>query len=132
MPVIAEPEVVREIDVISVDLDLCKDWSLWSAVPGDVIGTWTDDQVDEVLDLVAALPAAEQMRCFVPRFAVRPRSGPMVLAEVAFCFRCHNAMGIPSPHSPKTPRWFTFDPGSEPAQELLRRFRALAPLNAAD
>lgn len=132
MPVIAEPEAVREIDVIAVDLDLRGDWGQWSAVPGDVIGTWTNDQVNEVLDLVAALPAAEQMRCFLPRFAVRLRSGPTVLAEVAFCFRCHNAMGIPSPHNPGTPRWFTFDPDSEPAQELLRRFRALGPLNAAD
>lgn len=46
------------------------------------------------------------------------------MAEVAFCFRCHNALGIASPHSPTTPTWFTFDPDSEPAQRLLRLFQA--------
>jgi hypothetical protein len=81
---------------------------------------------------VAALPEAEQMRCFVPGFAVRLRSGAVVLAEVAFCFRCRNAMGVPSEHSPKAPGWFTFDPDSEPAQELLGRFRALGPIKATD
>lgn len=84
MPVLADPQAVREIDVIAVDLDPYRDWSQWSAVPRDVIGPWTNEQVEEVLDLVAALPAAEQMRCFVPSFAVRLRSRPTVLAEVAF------------------------------------------------
>jgi hypothetical protein len=81
---------------------------------------------------VAALPEAEQTRCFVPSFAVRLRNGPVVLAEVAFCFRCRNAMGIASEHSPKTPRWFTFDPDSESAQELLGRIRALDDAKATD
>jgi hypothetical protein len=127
MPPIADRDEVQEIDVIAVDLERDKGWSQWTSVPGDNIGTWTGEQVEVVLNLVAALPEAEQMRCFVPRFAVRLRNGPVVLAEVAFCFRCRNAMGIPSPHSPKTPTWFTFDPDSEPARELLRRFQSLRP-----
>jgi hypothetical protein len=68
------------------------------------------------------------MRCFVPRFAVRLRNGAVVLAEVAFCFRCHNALVIPSQRGPETPAWFTFDPDSEPAQELLRRFQSFERL----
>jgi hypothetical protein len=108
MPPIAAPHDVEEIDVIAVDRGRDRDWSHWTSVPGDVVGTWTGEEVEAVLDLVAALPEAEPMRCFVPGFGVRLRRGPVVLAEVAFCFRCHNAMGIPSPRSPKTPKWFTF------------------------
>ena len=125
MPVIVDADHVREIDVVAVDLERDGDWSRWRTVPGEVIGTWTGQQAQVVLDLVAALPEAEQMRCFIPRFALRLRSEAVVLAEVAFCFQCHNALGISSRYSPKTPAWFTFDPDSEPAQDLLRRFRAL-------
>jgi len=125
MPVIVEADHVREIDVVAVDLARDGDWSRWRTVPGEVIGTWAGEQVHVALDLVAALPEAEQMRCFIPRFALRLRNETVVLAEVAFCFRCHNALCISSPHGPKTPTWFTFDPESEPAQDLLRRFRAL-------
>jgi hypothetical protein len=127
MPVIAEAEHVQKIDVIAVDLRRYPDWTRWKSVPGEVLGTSTGEQAQAVLELVAALPEAEQMRCFVPRFALRLRRGPVVLAEVAFCFRCHNALGIPSPHNPTTPTWFTFDADSAPAQELLGLFRALGP-----
>jgi hypothetical protein len=69
------------------------------------------------------LPEDEQMRCFNPQYGIRLRSGTTVLAEVAFCFRCHNALVIPSAHTPGLTTWFTFDPDSSPAQELLRLLR---------
>ena len=84
-------------------------------------------QVRVALGLVASLPEAEQMRCFIPRFGIRVRAGATVLAEVAFCFSCHNAKAFPSAHTPDLPDWFTFDPASPPAQELLRLFHACAP-----
>ena len=72
------------------------------------------------------MPDAEQMRCFVPRFGIRVRSDTTLLAEVAFCFSCRNAMAFPSEHTPQLPRWFAFDPHSSAAQELLRMFRSCA------
>jgi hypothetical protein len=126
MPVIADAQRVGEIDVIAVDLAGDPDWGAWKVVPGRVVGTWEGERVSAVLDLVATLPEDEAMRCFVPRYAIRLRRGPLVLAEVAFCFRCHNALGIPSPDNPQTPPWFTFDPDSKPAQELLQLLRSSA------
>jgi len=125
MPLIIEPEAVGQIDVIAVAPD--NDWSSWRGVPGEVIGRWSSDRVRVVLGLVASLPAAEQMRCFVPRYGIRLRAESLVLAEVAFCFRCRNAMVFPSEHTPQLPKWLTFDPDSPPAQELLRLFRACSP-----
>ncbi|WP_203834263.1 hypothetical protein [Winogradskya humida] len=114
---------MEQIDVVSVAPGE-GDWDRWTALPGEVIGTWTGERVREVLDLVAALPEGEQMRCFVPRYGIRVRSESAVIAEVAFCFRCRNALVIPSEQAPGLPTWFTFDPESSPAQELLRLFRA--------
>jgi hypothetical protein len=125
MPLIIEPEVVGQIDVVAVALD--DSWSRWRGVPGEVIGTWSGDRVRVALGLVASLPEAEQMRCFVPRYGMRMRAESLVLAEVAFCFKCHNAKVFRSDHTPQLPNWFTFDPDSPPAQELLRLFRACSP-----
>jgi hypothetical protein len=129
MPIIAEAQQVGEIDLIDVDLERDPDWSGWKAVPGEVVGTWDGESVVTVLGLVAALPEAEQMRCFVPGYAIRLRRGPLTLAEVAFCFRCRNALGLPSAHSPQTPTWFTFNPDSEPARQLLRLFKDLPAIS---
>jgi hypothetical protein len=115
MPMIADPEVADRIDVVAVDLS--GDWSRWRALPGTVIGSWSGDRVREVLGLVAALPEDEQMRCFVPRYGIRVLAGPSVLAEAAFCFRCHN--GLIFPLAGASPQRFTFDPDSRPARELL-------------
>jgi hypothetical protein len=126
VPTIADPTQVDEIDVVAVAFDKDRDWSRWTTVPGDTVGTVGGDLVAKVLGLVEALPESEPMRCFVPGYAVRLRRGPRTVAEVAFCFDCHNAKGLPSDLSPQTPTWFTFDPDSEPAQELLRLFRYFA------
>ncbi|GAA2590820.1 hypothetical protein GCM10010435_81900 [Winogradskya consettensis] len=125
MPVIADVRDVEQIDVVAVaPREGGGDWARWAVVPGKVIGTWTGARVREVLDLVAALPEDEQMRCFNPRYGIRVRSEAAVLSEVALCFSCHNALVIPSEHTPGLLTWFTFDPESPPAQELLRLFRA--------
>ncbi|WP_329104063.1 hypothetical protein OG792_28595 [Micromonospora sp. NBC_01699] len=125
MPLIEGARDVREIDVIAVELDRDPHWGGWDTVPGDVIGTWEDERVHEVLGLVAALPEAEGMRCFVPSYAIRLRRGWSTLAEVAFCFQCHNGLLLTSGIADTD--MFTFDPDSKPAVELLRRFRALRP-----
>ena len=121
MPLIADPGQVQNIDVIAVPHG--SDWHRWTALPGEVIGTWSGGQVRVALALIASLPEAEQMRCFTPTYGIRVRDETSVLAEVAFCFQCRNAKAIPSAATPDLPAWFTFDPRSEPAQRLLRLFR---------
>ena len=123
MPLIADARQIQNIDVVAVALNRSPDWNRWTAVPGEVVGTWSGENVRVALALIASLPEAEQMRCFTPSYGIRLRAGTSVLAEVAFCFRCHNALGLPSAHTPNLPNWFTFDPDSTPAQQLLRLFR---------
>jgi hypothetical protein len=123
MPLIADAGLVRTIDVIAVAFDRCRDWSRWTAVPGDVVGTWGGEQARRAIELIAALPEAEQMRCFTPRYGIRVRTETSVLAEVAFCFQCRNALALPGPRTPSLPNWFTFDPDSAPGQQLLELFR---------
>jgi hypothetical protein len=125
VPLIADPQAVKQIDVVRVASDDAS--SRWPALPGNVIGTWTGDDVRVALELVASLPEAEQMRCFNPRYGIRVRADSVVLAEVAFCFSCHNALAFPTEHTPHLPGWFTFDPDSPPALELLRLFRTWQP-----
>jgi len=123
MPLIADPGQVTTIDVVAVALGRSPDWSQWTAVPGDVVGTWSGETVHAALELIAALPVAEQMRCFTPSYGIRLRADTSVLAEVAFCFQCNNALGLPTAHTPNVPGWFTFDPASVPAQRLFQMFR---------
>jgi hypothetical protein len=72
------------------------------------------------------------MRCFRPGYAIRLRSGPIVLAEVAFCFSCRNAAGASFQPDFQVPAWFAFDPRSAPAQQLLHLFRAAAGAPGGD
>ncbi|MET8625724.1 hypothetical protein ABZW30_18580 [Kitasatospora sp. NPDC004669] len=102
-------------------------WHAWmDGVPGETIGFWEDAQ--EVLALVAALPAGTRMRCFTPGFALRAHAGrhpvfpEQVLFEIAFCFRCQGAW-LYGPAVTKDLAHQTFDPDSIPARELLLRFR---------
>lgn len=122
MPQIAPRQAVDRIDVVSIGP--VDNWNRWSTLPGPVIGTWPGDRARTVLDLVAVLPESSQARCFLPRYGIRVFSASTVLAEVAFCFRCHNALIVAPESTPHLPRWFTFDPASPPGEELLHLFRA--------
>jgi hypothetical protein len=126
MPLIADAQQVESIDVVAVALDRSPDWNRWTAVPGDVVGTWRGENVRVALALIASLPEAEQMRCFTPSYGIRLRAETAVLAEVAFCFQCRNALVLNAAHTPNLLGWFTFDPNSPPAQQLLRLFREYA------
>jgi hypothetical protein len=126
MPVIVDAHDVTRIEVVAVALQQDPNWHAWTAVPGEVIGVWDAGAVEAVLGLVAALPDAVPARCFVPGYAIRIRGAEGVVAEVAFCFQCRNAKVLwPRATSDAALTWFTFDPESQPAQDLLRRFRAL-------
>ncbi len=124
MPVIGDPHRVRDIDGVEASAEQAGGWNGRTAIRGAVAGGWHGEQVHAVLALVAALPEAKQMRCFVPRYAIRLRNGPTVLAEIAFCFRCRNGRAISFQPDFVVPSWFTFDPDSQPARRLLGLFRA--------
>ncbi|MEV4641419.1 hypothetical protein AB0J80_29150 [Actinoplanes sp. NPDC049548] len=126
MPVIADPGRVREIDVIEIAPQQSRGWDGRTAVRGAVVATWHGEAARTALALVTALPEAEQERCFLPRYAVRLRSGPTVLAEIAFCFRCRNAGSLSFEPDFVIPGRFTFDPDSGPARQLLALFTMAA------
>jgi len=73
--VISSAQRTDEIDVIDVDLDGHPDWSAWIGVPGKVIGVLDGELVSALLNLVVALPESVGTRCFLPRYAIRLRSG---------------------------------------------------------
>lgn len=123
MPVIADPRLVRDIDVIRIAPEQTRGWDGLTAIRGDVIGVWHGEQALAALALVAALPEAQPMRCFLPHYAIRLRNGPTVLAEIAFCFRCRNGRALSHQPDFEVAGWFTFDPDSAPAHQLLALFR---------
>ncbi|WP_327002980.1 hypothetical protein OHA72_49160 [Dactylosporangium sp. NBC_01737] len=124
MLIIAGAEQADGIDVIAVDLKGFPNWHAWSAVPGEVIGTWEGERVATVIGLVAALPRAEMARCFVPRYGIRLRRGSQVLAEAAFCFECSNVLLVPITTGARGSDLSGFDTESRPAQDLLELFRS--------
>ncbi|WP_370084390.1 hypothetical protein [Streptacidiphilus sp. MAP12-16] len=94
---------------------------------GDSVALWDDDHVRQVLALIADVPGSELHRCFIPGWGIRARSPTDLLFEIAFCFRCHGVR-LWGPSVPAGQQGIHgFDPGSPPALELLRRFRACAP-----
>jgi hypothetical protein len=134
MPVIGSPRQISDIDLMEIGREQLANWNGQAVIEGAVTHTWRGEPVGTVLGLVAALPGAEQMRCFMPRYAIRLRRGPTVLAEVAFCFRCRNGRAVSFQPDFDVPGWFTFDPDSTPARQLLSMFRAVgaAPDAGAD
>jgi hypothetical protein len=131
MPTIADAGRVRSVDILEIAPEQVGGWAGRTAVPGAVVGSWTGEQVGAVLSLVTALPEAEQMRCFVPRYALRLRDAATVLGEIAFCFRCRNGATVSFEPEFVGPAWFTFDPDSTPARQLLSLLRAAAGAPAA-
>src|SRR5438067_9420652 len=115
MPTIGDPGRVLVIDVLEIVAEQARGWAGRSAAPGAVVDSWDGEQVDAVLSMVTALPEAEQMRCFVPRYALRLRDAAGVLAEIAFCFRCRNGAVVSFERAAWGPEWFAFDPDRPPA-----------------
>jgi hypothetical protein len=82
------------------------------SVPGEEIGLWAGEDVEQILALIRELPEGIRMRCFTPGY------------EIAFCFACNGTLLL-GPDIPEGLRGIQlFDPDSPPGKELLRRFRA--------
>lgn len=91
---------------------------------GEVLRRVADRAAEDLAALVVSLPAAEQMRCHVPRYAIRFLTGGGTVA-IALCFRCNNARVLTESEE----GWFTFDGQSAEASRLLDRLRGAAPLS---
>ncbi|TCO55686.1 hypothetical protein [Actinocrispum wychmicini] len=112
---------VQRVDCIRIKADV--EWHLVTSVPGETIGSWQDADAAAIIDLVANLPDGEVMRCFFPGYGIRAHGADGILFEIAFCFRCHNVLTL-SPGPQERRGLGGFDPDSQPAQELLAKFRA--------
>jgi hypothetical protein len=119
----AESADIELIEVLRVTDQ--RDWHAWTTVPGEEFALWEGDAVRDALALIADLPDGVSYRCFVLGYGIRAHSADALLFEIAFCFRCHNAMVIGPAHTRKG--LVTFDADSAAAQELLRRLRAADP-----
>ena len=97
---------------------------LWASVPGETIGVWEGQDVTAVAELISRLPDGEMYRCFVPHYGIRAHSADAVLFEIAFCFRCHNALVL-RPGDEGQGELTAFDADSPSAQDLLGRFKAI-------
>ncbi|WP_370967116.1 hypothetical protein [Amycolatopsis sp. cg9] len=120
-----EPADVRRVDLIRVEGD--REWEQWTTVPGPVLESATSADATALVKLVADLPDAGMMRCYHPVYALRAHGEEGVLFEIAFCFRCHNALGFAGGAQTTLDG---FDPESPAGQELRRRFRAADPTAA--
>ncbi len=120
-----DPPDARRADLIRVAGD--REWEQWTSVPGPVLESVTGAGAEALVRLVSELPDAGMMRCYHPVYALRVHGAEGVLFEIAFCFRCHNALGFAGGAQATLEG---FDPDSPAGQELRRRFRAADP-NAA-
>lgn len=94
------------------------------SVPGEEIGLWAGEDVEQILALIRELPEGIRMRCFTPGYAIRAHDAEGLLFEIAFCFACNGTLLL-GPDIPEGLRGIQlFDPDSPPGKELLRRFRA--------
>ncbi|WP_405737517.1 hypothetical protein OG607_34625 [Streptomyces sp. NBC_01537] len=96
------------------------------SVPGEEIGLWAGEDIEQILDLIREAPAGIRMRCFTPGYGIRAHGADLPdwpLFEIAFCFACNGALLL-GPDIPEDLRGIQlFDPDSTPGKELLRRFR---------
>ncbi|MEV6829435.1 hypothetical protein [Amycolatopsis sp. NPDC051102] len=112
------PADVRRVELRRVSTDRGGD-----VVPGDLLASVTGADAVALVQLVADLPDDGMMRCFNPVYALEAHGAAGLLAEVAFCFRCHNAL-VAVPGGGRR-ELFGFDPGSAAGQALLARFKAV-------
>ena len=123
MPDLGELEAVDRVEVVRIDLEGVLPWSDWTSVPGRTLGVVEGSAAATLASQIVALPEGEQMRCFVPRYGVRIWRSSDLLAEVALCFRCHNAITFVGGRE----GWFQFDAESDAGRELLSTLQRFDP-----
>jgi hypothetical protein len=112
---------VRRVELLSIASS--RDWDEWDTVPGETLDEVAGADAAAIVRLVADLPDAESMmRCFNPAYALKAHGAEGVLVEIAFCFRCHNALVI-VPGGGRA-GLVAIEPDSPAGQELLARFKA--------
>jgi hypothetical protein len=109
------------VEVAQVKREARPDWRDALEEP---LALWDGPRLAEVLRLIEQLPESEPMRCFSPGFGMRIHDKSDARAEVLFCFHCHIALMIDLHNPQNRHTGATFDPDSEPARELLARFRS--------
>ncbi|WP_410644927.1 hypothetical protein [Amycolatopsis sp. lyj-346] len=111
---------VRRLELVRIPGS--RDWDEWAVVPGETLGTAEGADAVALAGLVAGLPDGEPMRCFSPVYALRAHGAAETLFEIAFCFRCHNALVV-VPNGGR-PGLVAFGADSPSGQALLARFKA--------
>jgi len=99
----------------------------WRGALEEPAAFWEGDVLAEALGLIDQLPESELMRCFSPGFGMRLHDESTARLEILFCFHCHIALMIDLVAPGRGQVGATFDPDSDPARELLSRFRRCAP-----
>ncbi|WP_410614291.1 hypothetical protein [Amycolatopsis sp. lyj-109] len=114
---------IRRVELVRISSS--REWDEWDAVPGETLGTAEGAAAEALVELVAGLPDGESMRCFIPVYALKVHGAADVLVEIAFCFRCHNALVV-VPGGGR-PGLVAFEPDSPAGRKLLARFKAADP-----
>ncbi|MER6796214.1 hypothetical protein [Amycolatopsis mediterranei] len=112
---------IRRVELVRVGNS--REWDEWDAVPGETLGSVVGADAAAIAGLVAGLPDGESMRCFSPAYALKAHGAEGVLVEIAFCFRCHNALVV-VPGGGR-PGLVAFEPDSPAGRALLARFKAV-------
>jgi len=116
------------IEVARVKRGIRSDWRDALEEP---IALWDGPELAEALRLIEQMPEGELMRCFTPGFGIRIHDKSDLRAEVLFCFHCEMALMIDLKNPQSTQTGASFDPDSEPARDLLSRFRNAVATHAA-
>jgi hypothetical protein len=117
---IVPPDEIALAEVAKIKPGWRPDWRGALEEPAAI---WDGEALSETLKLIERLPQSEVMRCFTPGYGIRLHDAAVARAEVLFCFHCHRALMIDLANPRHKGVGATFDPDSDPAQELLSRFR---------
>lgn len=121
MRLIVPADEVVLIEVAKVKVSWAKDWRGSLAEP---TALWEGAAVAEALHMIERLPASKVYRCFTPGFGIRLHSETSALAEVLFCFHCHNSLTLDLRYPEGRQVYETFNADSDPGRTLLARFIA--------
>lgn len=124
MRLIVPADEVVLIEVAKVKVSWAEDWRDALDEPAAL---WDGADVVEALDLIERLPGSTVYRCFTPGFGIRLHGETSALAQVLFCFHCHNALTIDLRERAGRQAHETFDADSEPGRALLERFQRAWP-----